>query len=185
MRKRSPLIAFLLSLIPGLGQIYAGAPSRGIALLVGLPLQALLLWLVDLASLNAWLVLVWLWSLFDAARLARDREPSPILPILLLVALNVYAGWRITEIAPKTLVQGLPRMNSIIVGLFQPDLLEPAVEEQAATATVVIAPRSAPGSKHEETKEKSAVQAAKTGAPHLVIEPAVIHPPQTVRAVGS
>ena len=61
MRKRSTLVAFLLSVIPGLGQIYAGAPSRGIALLVGLPLQALLLWLVDLAPLNAWLVLVWLW----------------------------------------------------------------------------------------------------------------------------
>jgi phosphonate transport system permease protein len=185
MRKRSPLVAFLLSLIPGLGQIYAGAPSRGIALLVGLPLQALLLWLVGLSALNAWLVLVWLWNLFDAARLARDREPSAILPLLLLVALNVYAGWRITEIAPKTLAQGLPRMSSIIVGLFQPDLLEPAVEEQAATANIVIAPPGKPSLKQDGAGEKGTAQPAKTGAPHLAIQPAVIHPPQTVRAVGS
>src|SRR5438552_15572258 len=88
--KRSPLIAFLLSLIPGLGQMYAGAVARGVTLLLGLPLQALLFWLVGLPTLIAWLILLWGWNLFDAARLARGRPSSIGLSILPLVMVNGY-----------------------------------------------------------------------------------------------
>src|SRR2546421_11530863 len=119
MPKKSPLVAFLLSIVPGLGQLYAGSFSRGAALFLGLPLQALLFWLVARPSLNAWLALVWVWNLFDAARLARGRPGSAILPILLLVALNVFVGWQITEINPRMLAQGLPNMIPIVSGLFQ------------------------------------------------------------------
>src|SRR5438552_11428025 len=118
MLKKSPLVAFLLSVVPGLGQIYAGAIPRGVTLLLGLPLQALLFWLVGRSALIAWLALIWLWNLFDAARLARGREASNALPILLLVVLNVYAGWQITGIDPRMLARGLPSMKPIIVGLF-------------------------------------------------------------------
>src|SRR5258708_5093381 len=123
MPKKSSLLAFLLSIVPGLGQLYAGAVSRAAALFLGLPLQALLFWLVGRPSLNAWLALIWVWNLFDAARLARGRPGPAILPILLLVALNVWVGWQITEINPRMLAQGLPNMKPIIAGLFQPDLL--------------------------------------------------------------
>src|ERR1043166_6114914 len=101
MAKKSSALAFLLSLVPGLGQLYAGAPGRGVSLLLGLPLQALLFHLTALDALSGWLVLVWIWNLFDAARLARGRPASPALPLALLIGLNIYAGWRITGIEPQ------------------------------------------------------------------------------------
>src|SRR2546423_9998711 len=105
--KRSPLLAFLLSLVPGLGQLYAGAYGRGLALLLGLPLQALLFRLIHHPHLNAWLLLVWIWNLFDAVRSARGRGASGALPLLLLVILNFYAGWRVTELDPGKLARNL------------------------------------------------------------------------------
>src|SRR5258708_4448818 len=182
MAKKSSLLAFLLSVVPGLGQFYAGAISRGVALLVGLPLQALLFWLVNLASLNAWLAPIWLWNLFDAARLARGRGASTAFPILLLVILNVYAGWQITGIVPRALAQGLPNMKPIVVGLFQPDLLEPRVEVQRATAHVRILGDLSPGPSPQRGGASSLPGA---GGPRVVVEPAVVHPHQTVRATGA
>jgi TM2 domain-containing membrane protein YozV len=79
MAKKSPLAAFLLSIVPGLGQLYAGAYSRAAALLLGLPLQALLFWLVSRPALNVWLVLFWIWNLFDAVRLARGLDADVVL----------------------------------------------------------------------------------------------------------
>jgi hypothetical protein len=142
--KKSPLLAFLLSIIPGLGQLYAGAIPRGLTLLLGLPLQSLLFWLVGRPALMGWLVLVWIWNLFDAARLARGNGASTALPVLLLIGLNIFVGWRITEIAPRKLVMGLPNMRRIVAGLLNPDLLVRRVEEQTATAYVTVA-RGAPG----------------------------------------
>ncbi len=190
MSKRSPQLAFLLSIVPGLGQLYAGAPGRGLSLLLGLPLQALLFWLAHLPSLNAWLLLVWIWSLFDAARLARGRAAAGALPILLLVALNTYAGWRITEIAPGKLVQGLPRMKHIVAGLFEPDLLQQRAEVQTATATITILPETAagigvPGTPPVPTSGEGAAPATAPGTPRVVVAPAIVRPRQTAKVTGS
>ena len=136
--KKSPLLAFLLSIVPRLGQFYAGAIPRGLMLLLGLPLQALLFWLVGRPALIAWLVPVWIWNLFDAARLARGRGAPTALPLLLLIGLNIFVGWRITEIAPRKLVMGLPDMKQIVKGLLEPDLLERRVEEQTGTAYLTM-----------------------------------------------
>jgi len=147
-----------------------------VSLLLGLPLQALLFHLTGLAALNGWLVLVWIWNLLDAARLARGRPASPALPLALLIALNVYAGWRITDIQPQKLARGLPKMKSSVVGLFQPDLFQPRVESQTATAHVVIGEDRSPGVEEGEVRPRG---------PRLVVEPAAIRAPRDVRAVGS
>jgi phosphonate transport system permease protein len=188
MPKKSPLLAFLLSVVPGLGQIYAGARRRGAALLIGLPLQALLFWLVGFARLIGWLIPIWLWNLFDAARVARGREGPAGWPILLLVVLNFIVGWQITQINLGALAQGLPNMRPIIVGLFEPDLFEPQVELQRATAHVQILgslsppPASrAPGSPARGGEP----EAPKPGEPSLIVAPAVVRPSQTVRVTGS
>lgn len=182
MAKKSPITAFLLSLVPGLGQLYAGAYSRAAALLLGLPLQALLFWLVGRPALNAWLAPIWVWNLFDAARLARGRPGSAIGPILLLVALNTFVGWQITEINPRVLAQGLPNMIPIVSGLFQPDLLEPRVEEQKATTHLVIL-----GDRSSQSSASTGVgaESSQTAGPSLVVEPAAVRARQTVRVTGA
>jgi phosphonate transport system permease protein len=181
--KKSPLVAFLLSIVPGLGQIYAGAYGRGISLLLGLPLQALLFRLIGHSALMAWLVLVWIWNLFDAARLARARPAPAALPMLLLIVLNIYAGWRVTEIDPGKLARNLGNMKRIVTGLVEPDVLVPAAETQVATANIVILP---PGGRAPAGQEAlPTAPPPKPGAPRLMVEPAAIHPPQTVRVTGA
>jgi len=91
--KRNPVLAAVLSLaLPGLGQIYAGALRRGLTLMIGLPVQALLFYGVGLDWLMGWIAVVWLWSVYDAARTARGHQTSAMLPILLLLALNIIAA---------------------------------------------------------------------------------------------
>jgi phosphonate transport system permease protein len=195
--KKSPLLAFLLSIVPGLGQLYAGAVPRGITLLLGLPLQALLFWLVGRPSLIAWLLLVWIWNLFDASRLTRGRGVSTALPLLLLIGLNVFVGWRITEIAPRELVMGLPNMQRIVTGLLQPDLLERRVEEQTATAYLTITRRDpSPGGRGELERRpglsppspsigRGAGGEGRPAAPQLTLLPSTISGAAEVRATGS
>ena len=55
--RRNPRLARVISIIPGLGQLYYGAPKRGLQYLVGVLLPAALA------------VLVYQWSLFDLARM--------------------------------------------------------------------------------------------------------------------
>ena len=56
-RKRNPRLARTISIIPGLGQLYYGAPRRGLQYLAGVVIPALLA------------ALLYEWSLFDLARM--------------------------------------------------------------------------------------------------------------------
>ncbi|MEA2684219.1 MAG: hypothetical protein QOK05_2547 [Chloroflexota bacterium] len=55
-RKRNPRLARVISIIPGLGQLYYGAPRRGAQYFAGVALPMILA------------VLLYEWSLFDLAR---------------------------------------------------------------------------------------------------------------------
>jgi phosphonate transport system permease protein len=136
------MTAAVLSLIlPGAGQLYAGRRARGLALLIGLLLQALLFRAVGLPGLVAWLAPIWLWNILDAASLSRGRPLAATLPTLLLLALNLAAGVAITETRPAELARGLPKMAPIARGLLQPDLFERRRETQQATAHINIRAR--------------------------------------------
>lgn len=56
-RKRNPRLARTISIVPGLGQVYYGAPRRGLQYLAGVVVPALLA------------ALLYQWSLFDLARM--------------------------------------------------------------------------------------------------------------------
>ena len=58
--RRSPRLARAISIVPGLGQLYYGAPKRGLQYLAGVLVPAALA------------VLVYQWSLFDLARMPID-----------------------------------------------------------------------------------------------------------------
>jgi phosphonate transport system permease protein len=106
--RKSPALAALLSIVPGLGQFYAGARIRGVALFAIIILQAgIVLWkyfsqgAIDLnltIILLALIGLLYLWNIWDAARTAR-RRPLPLIYAFLVTAVATYAiGFVVTEI---------------------------------------------------------------------------------------
>jgi hypothetical protein len=86
VRKASPTVASILSIIPGVGQMYAGSFRRGLTILLatvtqvgvfslasstltakGLPTEAL-------THMEYWLVLLWLWNIRDAWKLSARQQ---------------------------------------------------------------------------------------------------------------
>lgn len=122
--RRSPILAALLSLVvPGLGQIYAGAWRRGLALLLGLPVQAALFHAIRLDSLAYCLVLVYVWSIYDSIIAARGASASAVWPVLVVLALNVISSVQVTQFHIPTLgPQQRGAMREIGGSILAPDL---------------------------------------------------------------
>ena len=107
MKSKSPVVAALLSVIPGIGQLYAGAPIRGVGLLTTIPLLVGMIALkyiendisLALAAVLLFLVgLIYIWNIWDAARTAGGR-PLPIKYLLFIGALTTYLlGFVITDV---------------------------------------------------------------------------------------
>ncbi|MGC8873809.1 MAG: phosphonate ABC transporter, permease protein PhnE [Chloroflexia bacterium] len=134
-----PWAGFLLSLVlPGLGQVLQGAVGRGVGIfltlggLIGLVFwQRVLLLLVPLAA-------VWLWSAWDAYRLARGRPTSTVAPFL-LGALVVYTlAVRATELQPQRLIHNWPAVRPILRSLVHPDLLAHATEDRIGSVPLQV-----------------------------------------------
>ena len=131
---RLGVLAALLSIIPGLGQIYAGYLKRGLALFLVFCIQVGLLLAVQIYGLIAWLALLWLWNIRDAERLASGRSSSITIPVLILLLVNFAAGWKITQVNLIDLEQGLAGNDArqIVLGLLQPNLISPSRTIQTA-----------------------------------------------------
>lgn len=125
---RNPLVAALLALIPGLGHFYVGERLRGILLLVLLPMMLLLiLWRLQVARIDLgavlsgeqstatfstaasanfstaivlfiMLILIYLWSIWDAYSSAGGRILPARLPFFMLFVVAFVIGWDVTEI---------------------------------------------------------------------------------------
>ncbi len=144
--RRSPLIAALLALIPGVGHLYVRERRRGIILLLLLPTLTLLTsWRLqvfgidffaalrgeqstaDLSSaasthfgmavvLFVFLALIYLWSIWDAYSSAGGRMLSPRLPFLLLFIVSFVIGWDVTQI---NLYKAITEIGDIVPRLSQ------------------------------------------------------------------
>jgi len=145
-RQRSPLVAFLLGLIPGFGQAYAGYRGRGLAVLLFVPTVIVLtLWRLNIAGINyvgpavnapqadqlrrAWgmgvflfgvVALIYLWSLWDATRTARRRPLAVRLPMLLGILAFFVIGWDITQIDAQKALTRLPEIGPRLLQLAWP-----------------------------------------------------------------
>ena len=126
-RKLLPWLAGMLSIIPGLGHIYAGRPARGLIVLAALLAQAGTLVAADLPKAVWWLAIIWLWNITDAARLAAGRNSSLTPAIIIFASLNLIAGWHTSEIWPQIRqvdpVMGLANGRNLVGALANPDLL--------------------------------------------------------------
>ncbi len=126
--RRNPLIAALLALIPGLGHFYVNQRLRGITLLTLIPaLLLLILWRLQVAGIDLGvvlsgeqstasfntaatnsfsmaivlfflLVLIYLWSIWDAYSNAGGRALPGRLPFFGLFMVAFVIGWDVTEI---------------------------------------------------------------------------------------
>jgi phosphonate transport system permease protein len=122
--RRSSVLAFLLAIIPGLGQAYAGQRGRGLAVLLYVPtIIALALWRMNVGGVNyvgpavqapspeqvraAWglgifligsAVLVYAWSIWDAISSTHGRLLSIRGFLILATAAFFVVGWDVTQI---------------------------------------------------------------------------------------
>lgn len=122
--KRSPLLAAVFStLIPGLGQIYTRQIYRGVSILLGFLLT---LGMVVWYGKPVWYlapVLIWIWNILDAGRLAaRIRGLSLLIPIFagLLAAYGI--GWEVVEIDFSK--ASISRAISIARPMLKPDFIQ-------------------------------------------------------------
>jgi len=129
-RKKSPVLSSILSLIiPGLGQVYAGSPSRGAAFFTAVAITALLVHWQGNGPLYTGVVVAWLWNVWDAYNLARERRISPALPFL-VIALTLYIiGWRVTEINLRRLLTDVADVKPLVSNLFHPAVFERDIEK--------------------------------------------------------
>ncbi len=136
--RRSPVLAFILGMVPGLGQIYAGHVWRGLGVFFfAVSTIGLTLWRLSVHGVNyigpitqapsaeevrgAWgmalvlfviFALVYLWSIWDGVRSAQGH-PLPITRLLLLATLSYFIiGWDVTEIDVPKAITGLPKLVS-------------------------------------------------------------------------
>ncbi len=128
--KKSPLLSSLLSVVPGLGQIYAGALSRGAILLLSMAITTLLIYWRESNFLFIGIILVWLWNIWDAYNLAQGRRVSPIPPFL-IIAITIYViGWGVTQIRVLRLITDVADIKPLVSDLLQPAILERGMETQ-------------------------------------------------------
>ena len=126
-RERSPIAAGVLSLIvPGAGQVYAGEWRRGLTFMIGLPVQAGMFRGVGLDGLIYWMLLLWAWNVYDAVGIARGRTVSAYGPVVLLLALNLYASCSVTRFrVPELGAQQRVVLGQIVGGMARPDFVTP------------------------------------------------------------
>ena len=130
--KNTALASVLSLILPGLGQAYLGQLARGATLFLAIAIASLLVrWRGD-AFLYSGVAIAWLWNVWDAHNLARERHLSSMLPFL-VIALIVYAiGWGVTEINLTRLITDVADIKPLVADLLQPAVLERDIETQVA-----------------------------------------------------
>ena len=162
--RRSPAIAFVLALIPGLGQIYVGQRTRGLAVLLTIPSLILLtLWRMSVAGVwfsgiaeNApsdaevraalgmgavmfvLIVLIYAWSIWDAVR-TTNGKPLALRALIGLATLAFFIiGWDATEINLKKAVDNSNKLIPYLAQLAWPwdNALVRGIEQSQASVQI-------------------------------------------------
>jgi len=174
---RKALVAGVLAIVPGLGHMYTRQWRAGFALLLGLPVQAAIFYGVGLPWLILPLILVWLWSVWDATSAARGGRSSLALPVMVLLGINLVAAWKVTQVhIPELEREQRNVIRQIMFGLANPDVTQRRINEQTAIAKYVVPGPEAP----------SAIKPIKTtpGKPSLQIFPSLARRGQKLTVVG-
>jgi phosphonate transport system permease protein len=106
---RSPIVAAVLSIIPGLGHVYAGYVARGISYFaLAVTMAALIYWTSVTSEFKVFpaliplliglLALFWLWVIANAIKMATHERFVPLLGLLLVLLFTYFLGWQVTEV---------------------------------------------------------------------------------------
>ena len=129
--KKSPFLSSIFSLLlPGLGQIYLGALSRGAALFLAIAVTSLLVrWRGDVLFFSG-IAIAWLWNAWDAYNLAQGRRLSPALPFFTIALVVYIIGWQVTDIKLMRLITDVGDIKPLVADLLQPAFFERDIETQ-------------------------------------------------------
>jgi phosphonate transport system permease protein len=120
--QKTILAAILSTIMPGLGQFINKRRYRGVIILLGI----LLLWLiVAWQKQPLWyffIVLIWLWNIWDAAGLTTGHARPIWLPILFSLVTAYSIGWQVLQIDLRT--ADLNRAVQILRPMLKPDFIQ-------------------------------------------------------------
>jgi len=119
----SPLMTGILSLlIPGLGQFFHLHRYRGVAIFLS---TGLLSGMVIWYGKPIWYLApaaIWLWNIWDAINIARNRKTLILIPILFGLAAAYGIGWQMVGVDFKA--ASLERAAAVIRPMLHPDLIQ-------------------------------------------------------------
>lgn len=123
-KDRSPWLAGILSLVvPGAGQIYGRQRYRGLAILLGTALAVLVVVWYKKPGWYAAPAVMWLWNIWDAVNVAKNRTRSVLLPIAAILIMSYGIGWQATKIDLSTMTKNFDRLGNIIRPMLRPDFI--------------------------------------------------------------
>ncbi len=159
--RRSPVLAGGLSLIPGLGQMYAGQRYRGGAILIATLLIAGVVVWYGRPGWSFAPIGIYLWNIWDAFSLARGRARSAFLPLLLGLVVAYGIGWQMIGI-DLSAASG-ERAMAILRPMLRPDLFERRYELNRMWTPITVpcptgdAPPAPPASRQDGEKRAFAM----------------------------
>jgi phosphonate transport system permease protein len=129
-KKKSAILSSILSLIvPGLGHVYNGFILRGATFFIATAITALMVLWKGNELLYTGIALIWLWNVWDAYNLAKNRHLSLIFPFLIVALILYIIGWGITEINLRRLFTDIADIKPLATNLVKPAVLERDIEE--------------------------------------------------------
>jgi len=132
-RKKSPILSLFLSfIIPGLGQAYVGQISRGVAVFLGAAMTALLVYWWGVGALYGGVAIAWLWNVWDAYSLAREKRVSSVLFVAMVALILYVIGWGVTDIDVTRLITDVADVKPFMSDLVHPAVVERDIEKQMA-----------------------------------------------------
>jgi len=134
---RARAVGIALSvLLPGLGQVWLGSWTRGLGVLAAFGSATVTAaWWGDLFWIWA-PVALWLWGIWDTARLPRGASVPLAAAVWLILAYGV--GYQATEVDPGALFRNAERARSILVGLVHPDFIRPRMETNESWVEIQV-----------------------------------------------
>ncbi len=152
---KSPFLSAVLSVVPGLGQLYNRSTVRGVVLLVSIALLVPLIAWTGTTALYALLLVAWLWNIYDAYSLAQGRRLSVLIPALAIALAVYFIGWGVTEINLERLLTDVGDIRPLVTSLLKPAVLARDIETQIGFVGVQIPCAESPPPREQPPAEGS------------------------------
>jgi phosphonate transport system permease protein len=128
-KKSAILCSFLSLIVPGLGHVYNGFILRGVTFFITIVISAIMVRWRGNELLYTGIAIIWLWNVWDAYNLAKNRKLSLIFPFLIVALILYIIGWGVTEINVPRLFTDVADIKPLATNLVKPAFLERDTEK--------------------------------------------------------